>query len=247
MKVLTDTESLSAVAEAIRAKSGGDEPLVFPEGFVEAVEGIEGGNSYYDTFWDAFQQNCEKTDYAYAFAGSGWNDTTFKPKYNITEKTRAEGMFAYSEITDLKGILDELGITIDIGYSNNSCNFLAYSKITRCPTIDVRNSIYIDYICRGATELEEITILNLRKSYNLANNGFTGCAKLKTLIVTGTIGSLSLKDSPLLSNESVQSVIDALYDYTNETANTLSLHADVKATLTEEQLASITQKNWTVA
>ena len=43
MKVLTDTESLSAVAEAIRAKSGGDEPLVFPEGFVEAVEGIEGG------------------------------------------------------------------------------------------------------------------------------------------------------------------------------------------------------------
>ena len=35
--------SLAAVADAIRAKAGGTEKLVFPAGFVEAVDGIEGG------------------------------------------------------------------------------------------------------------------------------------------------------------------------------------------------------------
>lgn len=40
--IVQDT-SLAAVADAIRAKAGGTEKLVFPAGFVEAVEGITGG------------------------------------------------------------------------------------------------------------------------------------------------------------------------------------------------------------
>ena len=34
-------ESLIAIGDAIRAKAGGQEPLVFPQGMVEAIEGIE--------------------------------------------------------------------------------------------------------------------------------------------------------------------------------------------------------------
>ena len=34
---------LATVADAIRAKAGGTEKLVFPAGFVEAVDGINGG------------------------------------------------------------------------------------------------------------------------------------------------------------------------------------------------------------
>lgn len=40
--IVQDT-SLAAVADAIRAKTGGGEALAFPAGFVEAVEGITGG------------------------------------------------------------------------------------------------------------------------------------------------------------------------------------------------------------
>jgi hypothetical protein len=34
-------ESLTAIGDAIRAKAGGQEPLVFPQGMIEAIESIE--------------------------------------------------------------------------------------------------------------------------------------------------------------------------------------------------------------
>ena len=52
---------------------------------------------------------------------------------------------------------------------------------------------------------------------------------------------------PLLSDESIQSIINGLADLTGSTAKTLKLNKDVKAKLTEEQIATITSKNWTLA
>ena len=40
----TDTE-LASVADAIRGKTGGSEDLVYPAGFVSAIEGIPSGGS----------------------------------------------------------------------------------------------------------------------------------------------------------------------------------------------------------
>ncbi len=57
--------------------------------------------------------------------------------------------------------------------------------------------------------------------------------------------SISFLYSPLLSFASIQSIIDGLAPV--ETAQTLTLHTDVKAKLTEEQIATITSKNWTLA
>ena len=42
---LAKSEDLTAVADAIRAKAGTTEPLVWPEGFKAAVEGIAGGTA----------------------------------------------------------------------------------------------------------------------------------------------------------------------------------------------------------
>lgn len=50
---------------------------------------------------------------------------------------------------------------------------------------------------------------------------------------------------PNLSAESIQSIIDGLA--TVETAQTLTLHKDVKAKLTQAQLDTITNKNWNLA
>jgi hypothetical protein len=80
------------------------------------------------------------------------------------------------------------------------------------------------------------------------NSTFNGCSNLENIVFEGTIGnSISFANSPLLTTESVQSIIDCLKDLTGATAQTLTLHADVKANLTEEQLATITGKNWSVA
>lgn len=40
---LVQDASLKAVADAIRAKTGGTEPLMFPGGMTEAIAGITGG------------------------------------------------------------------------------------------------------------------------------------------------------------------------------------------------------------
>lgn len=79
------------------------------------------------------------------------------------------------------------------------------------------------------------------------NNAFLKCYKLKDIkFVKETIKlSLSLHWSGSLSAESIQSIIDGLA--TVETAQILTLHADVKAKLTQTQLDTITGKNWSLA
>lgn len=76
---------------------------------------------------------------------------------------------------------------------------------------------------------------------------FNACEALETVnFVNSTIKlSISFAESPSLSDESIQSIIDGLA--TVETAQTLTLHADVKAKLTEPQITTITGKNWTLA
>ena len=50
-----------------------------------------------------------------------------------------------------------------------------------------------------------------------------------------------------LDDESIQSILDGLADLADDTAQTLTLHADIKARLTDEQTAAVTAKNWTIA
>ena len=74
------------------------------------------------------------------------------------------------------------------------------------------------------------------------------CPKLQEIrFVKETIKiDFKLFNSPLLSAESIQSIIDGLADLTGGTAQTLTLHANVGAKLTDEQKATITAKNWTL-
>lgn len=59
--------------------------------------------------------------------------------------------------------------------------------------------------------------------------------------------SFAIEHWSKLDEGTIQSVIDGLADMTGGDAKTLALHADVKAKLTETQLATITGKNWTIA
>lgn len=59
--------------------------------------------------------------------------------------------------------------------------------------------------------------------------------------------NIDLSSPNYLSNESVQSFIDGLVDMTGQATKTITLSSSVKAKLTEEQIATITSKNWTLA
>ena len=273
-KVLTSKLSLTAVADAIRSKGGTEESLVFPNGFVKAIEDLQSDGGYdkgyadgygegqkaeYNKFWDSYQLNGNRgqsgyRNYESAFCGAGWNKDTFYPKYDISGAHTAyrtfENFNGGGEAFDLAQRLEECGVVLDTSESRFA-NAFAYCNVTRLPVIDTRGNTnaYINDCFNQCTRLITIDKLILKDDPNIGmNNVFGNCSSLQNIVIEGVIGyNLNMRSSSALTNASIQSIIDALYDYTGEAAHTLSLHADVKAALSEQQLVSITQKNWTVA
>ena len=99
----------------------------------------------------------------------------------------------------------------------------------------------------SCSKLEEIRgeIENTTTNWTL---WFASCVKLREVRFKANSikGAFTIAQSPLLSAESIQSIVVGLADMTGGTSYKLTLHADVKAKLTEEQLATIAAKNWTM-
>ena len=101
----------------------------------------------------------------------------------------------------------------------------------------------------GCVRLEIINAIFDLSIATSINTAFNKCNTLKEIrFVNDSIkATLNIGYSSLLSNASIQSIIDGLADLTGTTSQTLTLHADVKAKLTETQISTITSKNWTLA
>ena len=254
-KKLYEEENIRDIADAIREKTETEDKLK-PSEMANAIRGIEsgsGGDSWYDTFWDSYQENGERIGYAYGFCGSGWNDTTFKPKYlpkwidtTTTVGLNTSYIFAYCKITNLADRLRECGISeINLDSGANCSNVFQYSTITRLPKIKLPKKP--QSVFYYATKLEIIEELYFSENI-ITDIVFRDCSKLREVNVSGTIPlSFNASQSPLLTEEDVANTIEHLADLTGKTAQTITFHADVKAKLTEEQIATITNKNWTLA
>lgn len=234
----TIAEKLATVAE--------NQQKVYDAGYAAGMEsgGGSGGDNHYDAFWDAYQQNGERTDYKYAFNGSGWTDETFDPKYDIKPKL-ADQMIAFCEITNLKQLLIDKGITIDTSGSTDVSYMCRTSSFTHLPFLDLSGAEYYGATFAYCPDLIELSIkVQERGTYP---NCFDQCPMLTDVTISGTIGtSIRFIHSPLLSTESVQSIIDALKDLTGATAQKVYFHSTVLAKITDEQFATITAKNWTM-
>ena len=94
--------------------------------------------------------------------------------------------------------------------------------------------------------LESITLPS--SITTLENDPFDGCTALRDLIVNCEIkDNLRLATCLNLTSQSVDSVTNALADLTGKTAKTLIVHKDVEARMTEEQKATVRNKNWNLA
>ncbi len=202
-----------------------------------------------DAFWDIYQQNGNRTDYNFAFAGNGWNDETFKPKYDIIP-TDTGSMFQKCYISDLVKILNDCGVVFDMSqaaesvYLVNACN-----NLTTLPVLDCRGRANIGYFIIDSPKLHTIEKVILKEDGSQTFNtySFLNLSGLEEIRFEGCIGSsLAINNSTRLSAESVQSIIDCLKDLTGEAAQTLTLHANVGENMTEAQKATITAKNWTL-
>lgn len=203
-----------------------------------------GKQAEYDRFWDTYQEKGKRTDYniyAGSFAGRYWTDELFNPKYPIIP-TNAEQMFRSTGITDLT----QHAAKLDFSKATNMNYTFAYGGILKkLPVIDMSSAT--STTSTFAEYMGESLSLIVGEQNNLSSSTFNYCTNLVNLTISGTIGkSITLKDSPLLTLESVQSIIDHLKDLTGATAQTLTLHATVGAKLAQAQKDAITAKNWTL-
>lgn len=213
------------------------------------------GDGYYDTFWDAFQQNGERYSYSFAFA-QGWNDESFCPKYDMIVRS-CNGMFQQSGITDLKGRLNELGITLDVSQSTTLLQMFQNAGVKHAPAIDGSNAASLSYTfgSNPRSAIETIEKLILSNKLTNVGNAFLNAEKLTHVIFEGelAITGLDIHWSTKLDAESYHSLMGILSKTTSGTSITLPAYATVKATYDAKygegawDIMAASKTNWTIA
>ena len=180
-----------------------------------------GKDAEWSAFWDAYQQNGKRNSWNYAFYGNQWNDITFKPKYNIAFATGTNNytdIFRQASFTDLKGLLEKQGVTLDTsGCSGSNPIALFYQcyYLTRVPTLDLSNLPNgVSQLFASCSRLQYVEKLILSENgTTFISQSFQGCKALEEIRFEGKIASdINFGDCQNLSAESIESIVNALSD-----------------------------------
>lgn len=216
---------LDALADKINEKCGGVEPISLDEMIDKVSE----------------KDECRKclenrSTYSNCFSYVGDNDIpyfTMNPQAGTIAR-----MYWYSKITKLP--------KLDYSHSFNFEDFCNGCNLLKEVISDTLKPTYCSGMFKGCVSLVKLYTLNLDKviNANQQKNMFYNCrALVEVRFVAATIHwSISFADSPLLSAESVQSIIDGLATVT--TAQTITFHKDIA--LTDAQKQTINEKGWTL-
>lgn len=208
-----------------------------------------GMQAEYDRFWDAYQQNGNRTNYEGAFYGTGWTQTIFKPKYDITVTGSAYNIFRACKLSvDLVQLLDGLGVTFDLSKSNNLQYAFYGSAFTHIGVVDTTTSPTLNNTFNSAGSLVTIDKLILKSEGDQTfTNAFNGCRSLENITIEGTIGDgINFSYSPL-SHDSLISIITHLADTTGaSTKPVLTIGTTNYEKLTAEEIKIATDKGWEV-
>lgn len=176
-----------------------------------------------------------------------FNGATFPENYDLVlHLKRAVSMqycFFNSNVRSVTLIAEQAGnVMIGFGFRNGSNLQIVDIKDYKATITDIAYAFYM------SQKLKSIYgALNISGCSN-ANAAFSYCASLEDIefAPNTTKVSISFDTSPLLTDKSIQSIIDGLADLTGSTAKTLTLHSSVGANLTDAQKAVISAKNWTL-
>lgn len=222
MKAVTDTKYYDEIAYniGIYGKSG-LKPHEMADEIVKIARDREryGREAERNDFWEIFQNGgVGNKSYTYAFAYKRFTDANYFPKYPI-QLSGDSGYFMFAES----------GITS-----------------TKVPIIAEGSDIRGCFRWDGS--LKEIVQLVVNENTRL-DDAFYQCGGLEYIRFSGTIGcSVSFAQSSKLTSASVDSIIGALKPLTTDDgAKTLTLHATVKANMTDTQKAIIAEKKWSLA
>ena len=210
----TVNEKMTAIADAIRDKTGGTESLTLDD-MAENIPTVYevGKKAEYNNFWDNFNysgRNC--------FSGQGWNKKTFKPNKDFYVQ---QDTFYYhnwqGEAYDLAAHLEELGVTMRMG-SNARREGFYVAWFTRLPVLDFSartgtfDSTFYSALGSPLVTIDKI-ILPPEGSVTGFSSTFYNCSKLKNITFEGVIDkSISFSASPL-SVASMKNIISCLKDF----------------------------------
>lgn len=238
-------EKLQTIAE--------NEQRVYDAGFAAGQnagsgydEGFEAGKqAEYDRYWDAYQQNGVVKSYQYSFAGNGWNDETFKPKYDIVLGSGYGGgsVFHQSHIKNIAEALEKQGVRLDTSRCNVFSSMFNTAKTVRVPELDFRNAYgyptSAQYVFSQATNLVTIDKLIISR-YVQFIQAFNACTSLENITIEGEICyDFDIHWSTKLSKASIVSIMNSALEGARYNPNdgftvTFSLDAVNKAYETSE-------------
>lgn len=117
------------------------------------------------------------------------------------------------------------------------------SSLTTIPKFDISNAASLSRTFNNCTSLITIPKLNASKVSTFAS-AFANCVSLVhiSFVENSIHKAISFVDSPKLSNDSINSIINGLATVT--TTQTITFHSTVTQKLTDEQKQIIINKGW---
>ena len=240
---MTMEEKLQAIAENV--------PKVYEAGIAE------GKQAEYDAFWDAYQYyHGAAQNYQYAFCNDGWNDETFKPKYDIVMGVGYSGTNAFwsCAVSNIAEALEKRGLILDTTLCGYATSMFQNAKTKRLPELNFThamdynagNGLHMTFLNSSVETIDKLIVTENLKY----NSTFQSCANLKNIVFEGVIGqAINFQWSTLLSHDSIVSVINALSTTASGQTATFSKTAVNNAFTggsegSEWQALIDTKKNW---
>ena len=171
----------------------------------------------------------------YLFAGRHWNDKSFyPPTINMNNLANAEGIFYYSNISNLKQRMKDCDFTLD--FSKNCQSLVkgfAKSNITYIPSINpsyisnVNNPCNLTELFDGCSKLISVDgiYLNNAGTQDLTNS-FRGCNNLENCPVKGgKVGkSVDFTACSKLNRETISTWMNYLLNLTGQSSQTIKFN-----------------------
>lgn len=184
-----------------------------------------GGDNWYDTFWDAYQQNGGRKDYMQAFRGVGWRGTTFKPKHNMTVTSGNYFLYASGVASDPIDLiaLEEKGLIIDFSQCTSGLEaaFSQSNSLVTVGTVDLSSfKGKLNSTFSTSRNLQKIKLLKVNEGITTFQTVFNNCTSLTEIEFDGVIAaSINFASSPL-NKKSIVSIVEHL---STESGQTLAL------------------------
>lgn len=249
MSIETEIQRIQTAKEDIKSaiieKGGTVEDNALIDTYGEAIRGIEVGGSSGEDYLQ-YATNLTRVFHSAIFP-TGTEVVINAP--NLKE-TMQQFMYYSKGATKivLKGNVNNVSLHMERAFGGTDLEVIDFTGFSG----GVVKPRYMTGMFSSSTKLHTILgVLDLSNVLNASqqNAPFDACSNLQEIrfAQNSILYSLSFAHCKSLSDASINSIIDGLADLTGQTAQTITFGSTVKGKLTEEQIASITAKNWTLA